>query len=221
MDPNFLPQTTLGFLCTSVQYAPWSTTKIRPSGWKGGAVCKMCGDGPSDANVNGPEAANGRVSRRAMLKTAGALALLPVVQSWMGVKEAQAGVASTLGASEGLMLLRTMSVRVDDLQAQAAFGNLDDLRRALRLEPFGRLRMAVAAVSAGTRRKNVADAAKHVRTAVESADITALRASRGQTSPDNVPPRLEDLRSAIADLVALVDVGDDEAASGSDSPSLE
>lgn len=170
----------------------------------------------SDKYSNAP---GKRLSRRAVLQSAGALAMIPFLQDWVFGSEAQAAIASALDATEGLLLLRTMNIRVDDLQARATFGDLDELRRALRLEPFGRLRIAVAAVSAGKSQNDIVKAANQVRTAVESADITALRASRGQTSVDNVAPRLEDLRSAITNLITLVDADnertDEESVSAS------
>lgn len=184
-------------------------------------MCGTHGGSPGERKIQQTNSANRRLSRRAVLQSAGALVMIPFLQSWVCESEAQAAGLSTLDASEGLSLLRTMNVRVDDLQAQAAFGNWDDLRRALRLEPFGRLRVAVAAVSAGNSQKDVVKAAKQVRTAVESADITALRASRGQTSVDDVPPRLEDLRSAIANLITLVDTDHDGTKDGSNSSGSE
>lgn len=221
MESNVVPCTNLGFANTATQHTTWLKMKPCQAGWKQTPVCGTHNRSLGEKNMQQTNSANRRLSRRAVLQSAGALVMIPFLQGCVWKLEAQAAGLNTLDASEGLSLLRTMNVRVDDLQTQAAFGNWDDLRRALRLEPFGRLRIAVAAVSAGNSQNDVVKAAKQVRTAVESADITALRASRGQTSVDDVPPRLEDLRSAIANLITLVDTDQDGMKDGSNSSDSE
>lgn len=154
-------------------------------------------------------------TRREVLLHAAITMTVPFVHALARPSEALAVVSGGLDVSEALTILEATKEGVDDLQAAAAFGKLNDLRVALRVEPFRRLRAAVAAVStARPDSDDVKRAAKQVRATVERADLTALRASRGQAPTEDVPLRLEDLRQAIAALVQLVDADADGGGSG-------